>query len=379
MDKTLNSSDPLFESLPAGTHEVLREDALKRRIALERKRSERSQEPFLLMLLEAGDLQGSEKNKRALDAMMAALLFCTRETDVIGWYTEWTTVGVIFTGHRGNDKNQILSTILSRVSGTLRSQLTSEQFSQVSISFHFFPDDWDHDNTGRPSDPTLYPDLSKLDDGRQSLLGIKRLMDVVGSAMLLLLSSPVLLIIAIAVKLTSKGPILFRQQRVGRHGQVFTFLKFRSMYINNDHSVHKDFVRQLIASEKQGKGPHGNGEPVYKLTNDKRITRIGKFLRRTSLDELPQFLNVLKGDMSLVGPRPPIPYELEAYQTWHRRRVLEVKPGITGLWQVTGRSRVKFDDMVRLDLRYATSWSPWLDFKILLLTPIAVIKGAGAV
>ena len=159
----------------------------------------------------------------------------------------------------------------------------------MSISFHFFPDDWDHDNTGLPSDPQHDPDLSKLDDGRQSLLGIKRLMDVVGSAMLLLLSSPVLLIIAIAVKLTSKGPILFRQQRVGRHGQVFTFLKFRSMYINNDHSVHKDFVRQLIASEKQGKAPHGNGEPVYKLTNDKRITRIGQFLRRTSLDELPQF------------------------------------------------------------------------------------------
>jgi lipopolysaccharide/colanic/teichoic acid biosynthesis glycosyltransferase len=103
---------------------------------------------------------------------------------------------------------------------------------------------------------------------------------------------------------------------------------------------------------------------------------VGAFLRKTSLDELPQLINVLKGDMSLVGPRPPIPYELAAYQTWHRRRVLEVKPGITGLWQVTGRSRVKFDDMVRLDLRYATSWSLWLDLKILLRTPAAVIKGA---
>jgi lipopolysaccharide/colanic/teichoic acid biosynthesis glycosyltransferase len=117
---------------------------------------------------------------------------------------------------------------------------------------------------------------------------------------------------------------------------------------------------------------------VYKLTNDKRITPVGKFLRRTSLDELPQLLNVLSGDMSLVGPRPPIPYELATYQTWHRRRVLEVKPGITGLWQVTGRSRVKFDEMVRLDLRYATSWTPWLDLKILLQTPLAVIRGSGA-
>jgi lipopolysaccharide/colanic/teichoic acid biosynthesis glycosyltransferase len=117
---------------------------------------------------------------------------------------------------------------------------------------------------------------------------------------------------------------------------------------------------------------------VYKLTSDKRITRLGKFLRRTSLDELPQFINVLRGDMSLVGPRPPIPYELAAYQTWHRRRLLEVKPGITGLWQVTGRSTVDFDEMVRLDLRYATSWTPWLDLRILIRTPAAVIKGSGA-
>src|SRR3984885_1274935 len=148
------------------------------------------------------------------------------------------------------------------------------------------------------------------------------------------------------------------------------------MFVNNDSAVHKEFVTRLIASapgeEKQSEG----GEVVFKLTSDPRVTRVGKFLRRTSLDELPQFLNVLKGEMSLVGPRPPIPYELAAYQTWHRRRLLEVKPGITGLWQVTGRSRVNFDEMVRLDLRYAMSWSPWLDVKILARTPGAVIKGA---
>ena len=122
----------------------------------------------------------------------------------------------------------------------------------------------------------------------------------------------------------------------------------------------------------------GNGEGVYKLTNDRRVTRVGKFLRRTSLDELPQFLNVLEGDMSLVGPRPAIPYEVAAYETWHRRRVLEVKPGITGSWQVNGRSRVKFDEMVRLDLQYARSWSPWMDINILMRTPRAVIRGDGA-
>ena len=190
--------------------------------------------------------------------------------------------------------------------------------------------------------------------------------------------APLFLLIALAIKASSKGPVLFRQQRVGQHGRQFTFLKFRSMHANNDSGVHKEHALKLIAGEWEGDRLTGKSEGVYKLTNDARVTRVGKLLRKTSLDELPQLLNVLKGEMSLVGPRPPIPYELAAYQTWHRRRVVEVKPGITGLWQVTGRSRVKFDDMVRLDLRYAASWSPWLDAKILLLTPLAVIKGTGA-
>ena len=150
------------------------------------------------------------------------------------------------------------------------------------------------------------------------------------------------------------------------------------MYVDNDCSVHKEFVTRLIASHPVSKGQSESEQSVYKLTNDKRITRVGRILRRTSLDELPQFLNVLMGDMSLVGPRPPIPYELAAYQTWHRRRLLGVKPGITGLWQVMGRSSIRFDEMVRLDLRYASTWTPWLDFKILLRTPRAVIKGTGA-
>jgi lipopolysaccharide/colanic/teichoic acid biosynthesis glycosyltransferase len=163
---------------------------------------------------------------------------------------------------------------------------------------------------------------------------------------------------------------------VGHYGKVFTFLKFRSMHINNDTSVHREYVANLIAGRAVRLPSNGDGDGVYKLTNDKRITRVGKFLRRSSLDELPQFLNVLKGDMSLVGPRPAIPYEVASYQTWHRRRILEVKPGITGLWQVNGRNRIKFDEMVRLDLQYAKGWSPWLDIKILLRTPRAVFRGA---
>jgi lipopolysaccharide/colanic/teichoic acid biosynthesis glycosyltransferase len=376
-DKGTNTANPLLEWPATGAREVLKEETFKRMIAVERKRTERSREPFLLMLLEGGNHQNSEKNGKALDNTLSVLPISIRETDVIGWYTDRTAVGVMFTGLSCNDKNSILSAIINKVSTTLRDQLTTDQFNQISISFHFFPDDWDQDNPGRPSNPSLYPDLLIPDKDRSSLLRIKHVMDFVGSALILMFCTPLFLIIAVAIKASSRGPVLFRQQRVGQYGRCFTFLKFRSMRADNDHSVHKEYATRLIAGKLEHKTCNGDVD-IYKMTNDPRITRLGKFLRRTSLDELPQLVNVLKGDMSLVGPRPAIPYELAAYQTWHRRRVLEVKPGITGLWQVTGRSTVKFDEMVRLDLRYATSWSPWLDIKILMRTPRAVIGGAGA-
>jgi lipopolysaccharide/colanic/teichoic acid biosynthesis glycosyltransferase len=183
--------------------------------------------------------------------------------------------------------------------------------------------------------------------------------------------SPLYLLVALLVKLSSKGPVFFKQERLGQFGKPFTFLKFRSMYANNDRKIHQEFIKRVIKGEHDGKA-EGGSESVYKMTNDPRITRIGRFLRRTSLDELPQFINVLRGEMSLVGPRPPIAYECEVYDIWHRRRVLEVRPGITGLWQVKGRSRVRFDDMVRLDLQYARTWSLWLDIWILWRTPGAL-------
>jgi lipopolysaccharide/colanic/teichoic acid biosynthesis glycosyltransferase len=150
------------------------------------------------------------------------------------------------------------------------------------------------------------------------------------------------------------------------------------MVDGSDPKLHELYVKKLIAGHAEPDSSNGNGQGVYKITRDPRITPVGSFLRRTSLDELPQLINVLRGEMSLVGPRPAIPYEVQAYQTWHRRRVLEAKPGITGLWQVTGRSRIKFDEMVRLDVRYAMAKSIWLDFKILMLTPKAVFSGEGA-
>jgi lipopolysaccharide/colanic/teichoic acid biosynthesis glycosyltransferase len=376
--RSANDSNLAVKSVSAVEHEVLNEEAFQRMIAIERKRTERSRKPFLLMLLDAGTVPAAGKNGKALDSIVPALLSSIRGTDVIGWYKDRATVGVIFTGLLADDKNSILGTVLARVSTALRDKLTFEQFNQVSISFHFYPDDWDDDISGRPSNPALYPDLSSRDNGRRSLLGIKRLMDIVGSTLALILCMPLFLMMALAIKASSKGPVFFKQQRVGQYGRRFTFLKFRSMHINNDSSVHREYVTKLIAGEANREASSGKGEGVYKLTNDRRVTRIGKFLRRTSLDELPQLLNVLEGEMSLVGPRPAIPYEVAAYDTWHRRRVLEVKPGITGSWQVNGRSRVKFDEMVRLDLQYAKSWSPWMDIDILMRTPRAVLRGDGA-
>ena len=256
--------------------------------------------------------------------------------------------------------------------------MTLEQFNQISFSFHFFPDDWDGESSGRPSDPVLYPGpVQPQAASQRSLLRVKRAMDIAGSLLMLIACLPLFAVIALAVKLTFQGP---DSVPAGSDRAVRPPLHLSEVPLDAGQQRRIGAQGICEAADCRRGGARSarppNGEGVYKLANDKRITPIGRFLRKTSLDELPQFINVLRGDMSLVGPRPPIPYELAAYQTWHRRRVLQVKPGITGLWQVTGRSRVRFDDMVRLDLRYAISWSPWLDLKILLRTPGAVIKGA---
>jgi lipopolysaccharide/colanic/teichoic acid biosynthesis glycosyltransferase len=205
-------------------------------------------------------------------------------------------------------------------------------------------------------------------------------MDILGSSLLIVFLSPVFLTVAFLIKLGSNGPVLFKQERVGLFGKRFMFLKFRSMFVDNDPTIHQDFVKNLIRGEKGQAGSKESTEKkgTYKITKDPRVTPIGLFLRKSSLDELPQFFNVLRGEMSLVGPRPPIPYECENYDIWHRKRVLEMKPGITGYWQVKGRSKTTFDEMVRMDIQYTREWSLWLDIKILLKTPWVVLTGKGA-
>ncbi|MGD9562120.1 MAG: sugar transferase [Pyrinomonadaceae bacterium] len=206
---------------------------------------------------------------------------------------------------------------------------------------------------------------------------IKRVSDVVISGVAIVLLTPVWLVIAIMIKLDSKGAVLFRQERVGMDGRIFLCYKFRTMSADADERLHRVAYQNNIDG-KENANAGDEIEPVFgKVKDDPRLTRFGRRLRRSSFDELPQLLNVLKGDMSIVGPRPPIPYEVEAYDLWHRKR-LDMKPGITGLWQVSGRSRLTFEEMVRIDLFYIENWSLWLDLKIIMLTLPAMWNADGA-
>jgi lipopolysaccharide/colanic/teichoic acid biosynthesis glycosyltransferase len=344
---------------------ILDEPTFRSVIAQERRRTERSRKPALLMLLDLGSLP--RQNGKVLNNTLAALSLATRDTDATGWYKDHSVIGVMFAEIGIDDPGTILATMMHRVSDTLRRSLSLEKASQINISLHVFPENWNKDSS--VGNPTLYPDLEHREKTRRAALAVKRTIDVVGSAAAIVVFAPLFLLVGALVKLGSKGPVLYKQERVGQFGAPFTFLKFRSMYANNDPKIHQEFMKRVIS------GDHEKGS---KMEDDPRITRIGRFLRKSSLDELPQFFSVLKGHMSLVGPRPPLAYECQEYDIWHRRRVLEVKPGITGLWQVTGRSRLRFDEMVRLDLHYVRNWSPWLDLKILLKTPISVLRGGGA-
>jgi lipopolysaccharide/colanic/teichoic acid biosynthesis glycosyltransferase len=216
-----------------------------------------------------------------------------------------------------------------------------------------------------------------FDIGTVNYRYLKRVLDIIGSAVGIVLFFPAAVLISLMIKLTSKGPVLFKQKRLGYLGNEFTFLKFRTMTTNSDDKIHRDYVKKLIEGKDQDINFGSDEKPLYKIENDPRITRIGHYLRKLSLDELPQFLNVIKGDMSLVGPRPPLAYEFENYKYWHYRRVLEVKPGITGLWQVNGRSKTTFNEMVRLDNQYINNQSFLLDTKILVKTMATVFNKNG--
>jgi lipopolysaccharide/colanic/teichoic acid biosynthesis glycosyltransferase len=351
------------------------EEYFQELLTFERRRSERSGRPFLVMTLDFTGIRDVESRRESVMWAMKTLCVLTRDTDIKGWYKNPVILGVIFT-----EMNSLeTETLQKKIHESLSARLSDEQLDDIQISFYRFPKDGKPNKPGGRLNFTFYPEYPKKERTQKNALKIKRIIDVIGSIVGILIYSPLFIIIPLCIKLTSRGPVLFRQERVGQYGKNFIFLKFRSMYAGNDEDVHKKYVQDLIAGKVSGETEgKGVGQKVYKITNDNRVTPFGKILRKSSLDELPQFYNVLKGDMSLVGPRPPIQYELEKYDAWHRRRVLEVKPGITGLWQVTGRSSTTFDEMVRLDIQYSTTWSIWSDVKIILKTTWIMVAGKGA-
>ncbi len=367
-----------FDSLLVRRAEILQEETFHGMLTLERRRAERSHKPFVLMLLDASAFVDAGAATHIMSRVTSVLLKCTRETDFVGWHKKGLILGVIFTEISLEFENPITEILHSKVVNALHDELSREVTSNLVVTAHLFPESRDRGAAEPVADTRFYPDLSQGGSKKRLPRVVKRVIDIVGSAFLLLLTSPLVAAIAAAIKLTSKGAVIFQQERFGQFGARFKCLKFRTMYTNNDPKIHREYVQRFIAGQS-GSEKSDPGKPViYKITNDTRVTPVGRFLRKTSLDELPQFWNVLRGEMSLVGPRPPTPYEFEVYDIWHRRRVLELKPGVTGLWQVSGRSRICFDDMVRLDLRYSQSWSLWLDLRILVATPRAVFSGEGA-
>jgi lipopolysaccharide/colanic/teichoic acid biosynthesis glycosyltransferase len=338
----------------------------------ERKRADRFNQPFVLVLVssDCGD-SSPALSVGATEAVTSAI----RETDVLGWFEQGTVLGVILTEIQALNA-PIACEIEARIWEELAKRVSAPAPLGFSIGFHVYPEPSDVEAEGLLAVDPILEKFQESDDHAPTRDAIKRGLDVVGSLALLVALAPLFLLIAAAVKLTSRGPIFFKQVRVGQRAKPFTMLKFRTMHVNAGHAMHQAFVTSLIKAGSRPEEPASKG--LLKITNDPRVTPIGRILRKTSLDELPQLWNALCGTMSLVGPRPPIPYEVEQYEHWHRRRVQEAKPGITGLWQVTGRSRTTFDQMVRLDLRYARTRSLWTDLKILLATPLAVIAGKGA-
>jgi exopolysaccharide biosynthesis polyprenyl glycosylphosphotransferase len=334
---------------------------------LEKLRAERSKSPLSIILITLDKETDSEFIE--VSEILETTRSITRETDISGLVNH-KTIGVLLPDTDENGAKEICGKLVSGNKNAQFSTSTSTYPDQIFESL--------------AKNGCIRPDAFPFElEGSMGVswleLLLKRGVDIVGSIIGMLTFMPVMIITALAIKATSPGPVIFRQIRLGKQGTPFTFYKFRSMYVHTNDQIHREYVKEFIngANEKINQG--NADKPLYKLKSDPRITKVGKFIRKTSIDELPQFFNVLKGDMSLVGPRPPLPYEAEKYQAWQLKRILEMKPGITGLWQVEGRSKTGWDDTVRLDIRYIQNWSLLMDIQILLKTVKEVLRCRGAV
>lgn len=344
----------------------------RERLFFERIRMERSKKPLLMMLLDIQNLGSDDEKKDVAMSIQSVVSSCSRGIDICGWFQHDTIIGILFI--EANEGDEIF--LKKKIIENLYKMLDIEFIQKIKESFHVLDGHSESLNTNKSTDLLFYANTISFTKQKTYRLVLKRMIDVFCSVFAILAFLPIFCVIPILIKFSSKGPILFKQERVGLNGKKFTFLKFRSMETGNDPEIHKKFVESLIKGHPPRQGE--KDKKTYKIKNDPRVTPIGQFLRRTSLDEFPQFFNVLKGDMSIVGPRPPIPYELANYDIWHKRRLLQVRPGITGPWQIKGRSTCTFDEMVRLDLQYIKRLSNRSDLKIILMTPWVLFSGKGA-
>jgi lipopolysaccharide/colanic/teichoic acid biosynthesis glycosyltransferase len=329
----------------------------------EKRRAERHHAPLALILYRT-DVAGFSDPQQT-EQLLEVLHTNKRETDFLGYVAD-DLIAVLCPDTDEVGTKGFMEKVEREARGTGFAALAA-----------MYPDElFETINSGTRAQPAFTPFFAADHASTTNGYRLKRSLDVVGATVAILLLWPIMLLVAAAVGLTSRGPIVFKQVRVGQGGAPFTFYKFRSMITKADDFIHREYVAKLISDQLPAYA--GGPEPQFKIKRDPRVTAVGRFIRRTSLDELPQFFNVLKGDMSLVGPRPPIPYEAAQYQAWHLRRLLTLKPGITGIWQVEGRSRVTFNDMVRMDLRYIRTCSLALDLKLLLKTLTVVVNGNGA-
>ncbi|AMY12991.1 UDP-glucose:undecaprenyl-phosphate glucose-1-phosphate transferase [Luteitalea pratensis] len=342
---------------------LLGQRLFKDTLVRERKRADRLNASFAVIVLDRGhDTDGD------WGSVLRAAGLVKRDGDMLGWLEQGTVLGLILP----EASRDLTHKVVRRLRRHLAADPEAAGTASLSTRVYVHGARWKDTGAHLPPVDLLIDAFVPVHTDRAADLA-KRAVDIVGSVLLLALFAPLMLLAYLSVRMTSPGAALFRQVRIGRRGEPFTMLKFRSMRADAGNALHNEYVTWFITSS--GTQPRSGGE-VFKLTNDSRVTAVGNLLRKTSLDELPQFWNVLRGDMSLVGPRPPLPFEVDKYQPWHRRRVLEAKPGITGLWQVNGRSRTTFDEMVRMDLEYARTRTLWGDIRILAATPFAMFKGA---
>jgi len=367
--------------------------ALKCQLYYEKRRSLRQNQPLSAVEIDfhsafRAPLNETSSLKKKWKSLLGLIARAFRETDLRFCDGAVLTVLLPNTSGRGASRacERLRALIHSELSqgsaGDSSLEIAAVEVPNVEVApgtAEASPGEGELNRSATASNGSRWPPISpRRNSASRFSLAAKRGIDLFGALVGLLLGAPLALLMAAGIKLTSPGPILYRQTRIGRRGRPFNFLKFRTMKFGVDDQIHREYVSKLI----RGRDPAVNlgtwERPLFKVKDDPRVTAFGAFLRRWSLDELPQFLNVIAGDMSLVGPRPPVPYEFESYQRWHLQR-LEVKPGMSGLWQVKGRSRTTFDEMIRLDLQYIHNWSLLLDVQILARTFGAVCRGEGAV